>query len=104
MTDPQFDGVIHPRNRLQICALLADAEAIDFTTVRETLEISESSLSKHVKYLSEAGYVLVKKTRHGSRTRTWLSLSKIGRAAYNGHLAELRRIAGLSAPAITQEH
>ncbi len=100
ITEPRFDETIHPRNRLQICAILADAEAIDFATVREALDISESSLSKHVKYLSEAGYVTVTKSRHGSRTRTCLSLSKAGRAAYNGHLAELRRIAGLTAPPV----
>jgi DNA-binding MarR family transcriptional regulator len=90
-----FDDVIHPRHRLQICAVLADVEMLDFATVRETVDISESSLSKHVKLLAEAGYVVVDKTRHGSRTRTWLALTTAGRTAYTGHLAELRRIAGL---------
>ena len=92
MADPRFDEVIHPRNRLQICAILADVEAIDFPTVRETLNISESSLSKHVKYLSDAEYLTVTKKPHGKRTRTWLSLTASGRTAYEGHLAELRRI------------
>lgn len=104
MIEPRFNETIHPRNRLHICAILADTEAIDFPTLRETMSISESSLSKHIKYLSEAGYVTVAKARHHSRTRTWLSLSKTGRAAYDSHLEELRRIAGLSAPVSQSEH
>lgn len=94
MTEPCFDEVIHPRHRFQICAILAEVEAIDFATLRETLGISESSLSKHVKYLSDAGYLTVEKKPNGRRTRTWLSLTETGRNAYRGHLAELRRIIG----------
>lgn len=94
MSGPRFDDVIHARNRLQVCALLASAEALDFRTVRETLEVSESVLSKHVRHLTEAGYLDVEKKPHGIRTRTWLSLTDLGRTAYEGHLAELRRIVG----------
>lgn len=94
MTDARFDDVVHPRHRLQICAILVEVEAIDFAGVRETLDISESSLSKHIRYLSDAGYLTVEKLPNGRRTRTWLSLTEVGRAAYDGHLAELRRIIG----------
>lgn len=96
MTEPRFDDVIHPRHRFQICAILAEVEAIDFAGLRETLDISESSLSKHVKYLSDAGYLTVEKLPNGRRTRTWLSLTEAGRTAYEGHLTELRRIIGAS--------
>lgn len=91
-TTPKFDPVIHPQRRLELCALLAGVDAVEFRTVREALTISESSLSKHVKYLSEAGYVDAAKKPHGVRTRTWLRLTKAGREAYEGHVAELRRI------------
>lgn len=93
---PVFDEVVHAPNRLQICAMLAAVEALDFTTVREALSISDSVLSKQVKILADAGYVQISKTRHGSRTRTWLSLTDAGRVALEGHLAELRRIAALA--------
>ena len=93
---PVFDEVVHAPNRLQICAMLAAVEALDFATVRQSLAISDSVLSKHVKVLAEAGYVHTSKTPHGSRTRTWLALTDAGRAALEGHLAELRRIAALA--------
>lgn len=93
---PAFDEVVHAPNRLQITAMLAPVEALEFGTVRHALSISDSVLSKHVKVLAEAGYVSAAKTPHGSRTRTWLSLTPAGHAALDGHLAELRRIAAMA--------
>src|SRR6185369_8070532 len=55
----RFDPVIHPPPRLQICARLAAVETMDFATLREMLDVSESVLSKHVKTLEDAGYVAI---------------------------------------------
>lgn len=93
---PQFDELIHAPNRLQICAMVAQVEALEFATVREALAVSDSVLSKHLRVLTEAGYVRTSKTPHGSRTRTWISLTEAGRTALDGHLAELRRIAAMA--------
>lgn len=95
-TQPAFDVVIHAPNRLQITAMLAPVEALDFASIREALHISDSVLSKHLKVLVEAEYVSASKTPHGSRTRTWLTLTPTGHAALAGHLAELRRIAAMA--------
>ncbi|QCB94796.1 transcriptional regulator [Cellulomonas shaoxiangyii] len=95
--EPVFDEVVHAPNRLQICAMLAAVDELEFATVRDALGISDPVLSKHVKVLAEAGYVQVSKVRHGSRTRTWFTLTDAGRAALDGHLAELRRIAAMAA-------
>lgn len=103
MTRPAFDDIIHAPNRLQICAILAPVDALDFATVRESLSVSDSVLSKHVRVLTDVGYLHTAKTRHASRSRTWLSLTDTGRAALNSHLAELRRIAAL-ATAQTSTH
>jgi DNA-binding MarR family transcriptional regulator len=70
--------------------MLAAVDTIDFATVREALDVSESVLSKHVKTLEEAGYVKVKKAASEGRQRTWLSLSASGRSALKGHLNALR--------------
>ena len=90
--DPRFDEVIHARHRLQICALLEPVDSLDFATLRETLEVSDSVLSKQLRHLTEAGYVDLSKSPHAGRTRTWLSLTEAGRGAYTGHVAALREI------------
>ena len=89
-----FDPVIHAPPRLQICARLAAAETVDFATVREMLDVSESVLSKHVKVLEEAGYVTVRKVTSDGRQRTWLALSPAGRRAFTAHAAALRKLVG----------
>jgi DNA-binding MarR family transcriptional regulator len=91
-TAPHFDGVIHPPPRLQICGLLAAVDSMEFATVRDSVGVSDSVLSKHVKQLEEAGYVTVGKLTIASRQRTSLALTKQGRAAFAAHVAELRRI------------
>ena len=92
---PHFDAVIHPPPRLQICGLLAVVDTMEFAAVRDAVQVSDSVLSKHGKQLEEAGYVEVRKATIASRQRTSLALTKAGRAAFDAHVAELRRIAGL---------
>jgi len=89
---PRFDAVVHAPPRLQICGLLSAVDTMDFAAVRDTVGVSDSVLSKHVKQLEEAGYVKVGKATIASRQRTSLSLTKAGRAAFAAHVAELRRI------------
>ncbi len=84
-----LDPVIHATNRLQICCMLAAVDTMDFATIRESLDVSESVLSKHVKVLEEAGYLSVSKTPSGGRLRTWLALTLNGRKALKGHLNAL---------------
>ena len=96
MTTPLFDEIIHAPNRLQICAMLAAVESAEFATIRDTLDISDSVLSKHLKVLQTAGYVAAQKTSGKAPRSTWLSLTGRGRKALAGHLAELRRIADLA--------
>lgn len=89
-----FDPVIHPPPRLQICARLAAVETMDFATLREMLDVSESVLSKHIKTLEEAGYVAVRKATSDGRQRTWLALTGAGRKAFAAHAAALRALVG----------
>ena len=89
---PRFDTIVHAPPRLQICGLLAAVDTMEFAAVRDTVGVSDSVLSKHVKQLEEAGYVKVGKATIASRQRTSLSLTRPGRAAFAAHVAELRRI------------
>ena len=96
--------VTHPRHelddlfghpvRFSIVAMLAAASKIEFSFVRDQLEISDSMLSKQVSALEQAGHVRVDKGFIGKRARTWLSITRAGRSTFERHLAALRRIAG----------
>ncbi|MEU4408717.1 transcriptional regulator [Streptosporangium sp. NPDC023963] len=88
-----LDDVIHSPVRFAIVALLAAADRAEFGYVRDTVEVTDSALSKQVATLEGAGYVKVIKGYVGKRPRTWLALSKEGRAAFAAHCAALRAIA-----------
>ena len=89
-----FDATIHAPQRLQLCAMLAQVDSLDFAAARDDLDVSDSVLSKHVKVLADEGYVKVGAFKSGGKSRKRLSLTKSGLAAYEAHVAELRRMIG----------
>ena len=86
------DLLAHPV-RFSIIALLAAAENAEFGFVRDSIEVSDSVLSKQISALEEAGYVKVKKGFVGKRPRTWLALTREGRRRFTQHMNALREIA-----------
>ncbi|GAB3451319.1 hypothetical protein GCM10027570_27720 [Streptomonospora sediminis] len=98
MSRAVFNEVIHPPNRLRLCAMLAAADSVEFGAARDTLGVSDSVLSKQVKILQSEGYVSSVKGPRNARTHTWLKLTRAGRIALDEHLAALRDIAGESRP------
>ena len=92
MAHSKFDPIIHAPNRLQICALLAPLEQVEFRVIRDELSVSDSVLSKHIKHLEDAGYIKQKKSKVNGRARRWFHLTAAGRNAFELHVKELKRI------------
>ena len=93
-----FDQVVHAPVRLRVCAALAPVREIEFGALVALLDISKSALSKHVSVLADAGYVEQRRAVRDTRQRVWLSLTRAGRSAYDGHVAALHRIVGGADP------
>ncbi len=89
--------LLHPV-RLSIVATLADVERAEFGLVRDSVEVSDSMLSKQVAQLERAGYVDVAKGRVARHSRTWLRLTSRGMAIYDRHIQALQTIAALHVP------
>ena len=91
--EARFDELIHVPTRLRITAALAAATDLEFSVLEEALGISTSLLSKQLKLLTDAGYVLLeKRPQPFGRPRTWIRLTPTGRTAYLGHVEALRHI------------
>ncbi|MFI6597063.1 winged helix-turn-helix domain-containing protein [Nonomuraea sp. NPDC050536] len=88
-----LDEIIHSPVRFSIVAALAAVDEADFRSVGDTVEITDSALSKQISTLERAGYVKVRKTFVGKRPRSYLSLTAAGRRAFDRHLQALRAIA-----------
>ena len=97
--DAAFDEIIHPPNRLKICALLANASSAEFSTIRDALGVADSVTSKQLKILADAGYVTIAKpTGTGGRVKTWVTLTPAGRKAFAAHLRMLQQMAAAALP------
>lgn len=85
-----IDPVLHAPARLQIAAMLARTDEIEFARLREFVEISDSVLSKHLSALADAGYVDLKKAARDGRQRTWVLFTRHGRKAFAQHMKALQ--------------
>ena len=103
MSAAAIDPVLHAPARLQIAAVLARVDDVEFATLREIAEISDSVLSKHLSALSEAGYVKLSKARQDGRQRTWAAFTPTGRKAFAAHMRALQALVASAEQAVAAE-
>lgn len=94
---PQFDEIVHGPHRLRICAYLDATSSVEFSALRDLLEVADSVVSKQLKILREAGYITLSKPTGQGRVRTWISLTTAGKEAYDRHVAALKQLVDTSA-------
>ncbi len=88
----QLDRVIHEKGRLAIMSLLAASPQLSFTEIRDTLGMTDGTLTAHMRTLHEAGYVSVTKVFQGGRPLTTYCLTEPGRKAFGGYIDLLEQI------------
>ena len=87
-----LNSVIHSPVRLSIMAALASGGETDFHFLSDTIEVSDSLLSKHISTLESAGFVDVIKGYVGKRPCTWYALTEKGRSAYRDYRRALKQV------------
>ena len=87
-----LDDVVHQRVRLGILAVLAEAPKADFGELRSILKLTDGNLSRHLTVLEDAGYVNQEKMFEGKRPKTWVSITKAGKKAFDDEVAALRAL------------
>ncbi|POH74950.1 winged helix-turn-helix domain-containing protein [Arthrobacter glacialis] len=90
----ELSEVLHQPVRFSIAAALARTETMDFKDLRNTIQVSDSVLSKQLSTLEKSGFIEVKKAFVGKFPRTSVKLTAVGHQAWEHHIATLRLIAG----------
>ncbi|HCR65397.1 MAG: MarR family transcriptional regulator [Oceanicaulis sp.] len=90
MTQPA-EAFRHP-DRLKLCAFLSPLEEADFQSLKDFVGVSDALMSKHLKALESLGLVKTEKRKHEGRQRTWVSLTREGRAALTDHINHLKSL------------
>jgi DNA-binding MarR family transcriptional regulator len=87
-----LDDRVHQRHRLGVLTITAEAERTDFGYLRDALGLTPGNLSRHLTVLEEAGLVQVEKGYEGRRPRTWVRITRQGRAALAAEIATLSEL------------
>jgi DNA-binding MarR family transcriptional regulator len=87
-----LDEIVHQRHRLGILTITSRSRQADFGYLRENLALTSGNLSRHLMVLEEAGLIRVEKGYEGRRPRTWVSITRQGRAALADEMAALARL------------
>jgi DNA-binding MarR family transcriptional regulator len=91
----ELNEIIHQPVRLRIMAALTALDAdnqMDFTTLRDLLEVTDGNLGAHLHKLEEADYIAVDKTFVERKPRTFVSATNAGRRAFRAHVSALEEI------------
>ncbi|MBS9525751.1 transcriptional regulator [Litoribacter ruber] len=80
------------RVRLGIMSALAVNESLDFTALKEYLEVTDGNLASHMKALEKEEFVGVKKTFIGRKPNTMYYMTKAGKRAFEEHLNALEAL------------
>ena len=88
----RLKSVLNAPVRLSVMATLTAVHDIEFAVLRDTVEVTDSVLSKQLSTLESEGYVRLEKGYVGKRPRTWISSTKPGRQAFADHVAALQEM------------
>ena len=95
MSMPKLNEIIHQAVRLRIMAALVALEAaneVEFTYLRDLLQVTDGNLGAHLRKLEEAGYIALDKVFVERKPRTYVSATREGRQAFEEHVAALESI------------
>ena len=94
MTHPSsaLDDTIHQRVRLGILAVLSESRRADFAYLKDVLEVTAGNLSQHLTILEEAGHIQIAQAFEDKRSRTWVTVTRRGRAALASEVATMRAL------------
>jgi DNA-binding MarR family transcriptional regulator len=88
----KLEQVIHVKGRLSILSVLAAAESLSFTELRDLLGLTDGNLAAHLRALDGAGYVRMVKRGRDGKPVTFISLTATGRGAFKRYLEGLENI------------
>jgi DNA-binding MarR family transcriptional regulator len=91
----ELNETIHQPVRLRVMAALVALEPnseVDFTYLRDLLDVTDGNLGAHLRKLEEAGYITINKTFVERKPRTYVAASDEGRKVFQEHVKALEAI------------
>lgn len=84
-----FNKAFESKARLGIMSVLMVNDLVDFSTLKDLLQLTDGNLASHIRALEDLQYVTVNKQFVGRKPNTTYSVSELGKKAFNDHLNAL---------------
>ncbi len=91
----KFDDIILSKTRLGIMSALAGGDKLDFTYLRNALNLTDGNLSVQIRKLEEAGYIKVEKVFVKRKPKTFCKISRKGQRAIKNLIDKLEALVNL---------
>jgi DNA-binding MarR family transcriptional regulator len=80
------------RIRLGIMSALAVNDALDFSSLKEFLGVTDGNLASHLTGLEKLNYIQAEKQFIGKKPNTRYAVTPLGRQAFTDHLNALEKL------------
>jgi DNA-binding MarR family transcriptional regulator len=93
--DISFDDLhkaFESRIRLGIMSVLAVNDSLDFTSLKEFLDVTDGNLATHIKKLEKEEFIGVEKSFIDNKPNTRYFMTSKGKKAFENHLKALEEI------------
>lgn len=80
------------RVRLGIMSALSVNDSLDFSALKELLDVTDGNLATHIKKLEQENFIRVQKSFIDNKPNTSYSMTAEGKDAFENHLAVLEKI------------
>ena len=88
----QLNKAFENRVRLGIMSILMVNDWVEFSTLKDMLDITDGNLASHISALEKLEYIDVKKQFVGKKPNTTYAATKQGKKAFNDHLDALEQL------------
>jgi DNA-binding MarR family transcriptional regulator len=80
------------RIRLGIMSILMVNDQVDFTMLKDLLDITDGNMASHISGLEKLGYLKVTKQFIGKKPNTSYAATESGKAAFTEHVKALEKL------------
>ena len=80
------------RIRLGIMSVLAVNDKVDFSVLKDMLQLTDGNLASHILVLEKLNYIEVSKQFIGKKPNTSYAITDKGRKAFSAHLDALEKL------------
>ncbi|MNS18192.1 Helix-turn-helix domain protein [compost metagenome] len=84
-----FNKAFESKVRLGIMSILMVNDNVDFSTLKDLLQVTDGNLASHSKALEELNYIKISKQFIGKKPNTTYEATEIGKKAFADHLNSL---------------